>query len=148
MASLNQVQIIGNLGQDPVIRHTADGKAIANFSLATTESWKDKNSGEKKEVTEWHRCVAYEKLAEIVGEYVKKGSQLFVQGALKTRKWTDKDGVEKHTTEITVKELKMIGAKPAGDSNAPPQQRAARPAAKPAPASSAMDDYSDSDIPF
>jgi single-strand DNA-binding protein len=148
MASLNKVTLIGNLGRDPEIRYTADGKPIANFSLATTESWKDKTTGEKKESTEWHRCVAYEKLAEIIGQYVKKGSQLYIEGQLKTRKWTDKDGVEKYTTEITVKELKMIGSKPAGDSGEQqqqPQQRAARPAAKPAPASSAMDD---DDIPF
>jgi single-strand DNA-binding protein len=145
MASLNQVQLIGNLGQDPVIRHTAEGKVIANFSLATTESWKDKTSGEKKEVTEWHRCVAYDKLAEIIGEYVKKGSQLFVQGSLKTRKWADRDGVEKYTTEIIVKELKMIGTKPTGDSGRQSQQHVVRPSVKPAPQSNAMDD---DDIPF
>jgi single-strand DNA-binding protein len=148
MASLNKATLIGNLGRDPEIRYTADGKPIANFSIATTESWKDKNSGEKKEATEWHRCVAYDKLAEIIGQYVKKGSQLYIEGQLKTRKWTDKDGAEKYTTEITVKELKMIGSKPAGDSGEQQQQRAARPAAKPAPASSAMEDYDDSAIPF
>jgi single-strand DNA-binding protein len=109
MASLNKVMIIGNLGRDPEVRYTADQAAIANISLATTSSWKDKNSGEKKEETEWHRVVFYGKLAEIVGQYAKKGRPLYVEGRLKTRKWTDKDGVEKYTTEIVADQMQLLG---------------------------------------
>jgi single-strand DNA-binding protein len=111
MASLNKVMIIGNLGRDPEVRYTADGAAIANISLATTSSWKDKNSGEKKEETEWHRVVFYNKLAEIVGQYAKKGRPLYVEGRLKTRKWTDKDGVEKYTTEIVADQMQLLGSR-------------------------------------
>ena len=111
MASLNKVMIIGNLGRDPEVRYTADGAAIANISLATTSSWKDKNSGEKKEETEWHRVVFYNKLAEIVGQYAKKGRPLYVEGRLKTRKWTDKDGVEKFTTEIVADQMQLLGSR-------------------------------------
>jgi single-strand DNA-binding protein len=99
--SINKVILVGNVGQEPEIRTTQDGREIASFSLATSESWKDKNSGEKKEKTEWHRIVVFSAgLAGIVKSYVKKGSKLYIEGALQTRKWTDKDGVEKYTTEI------------------------------------------------
>jgi single-strand DNA-binding protein len=111
MASLNKVMIIGNLGRDPEVRYTADQAAIANISLATTSSWKDKNTGEKKEETEWHRVVFYGKLAEIVGQYAKKGRPLYVEGRLKTRKWTDKDGVEKYTTEIVADQMQLLGSR-------------------------------------
>ena len=109
MASLNKVMIIGNIGKDPEVRYTPDGAAIANLSLATTSQWKDKNSGEKKEETEWHRVVFYNRLAEIVGEYAKKGRPLYVEGRLKTRKWTDKEGIEKYTTEIVADQMQLLG---------------------------------------
>jgi len=100
--SLNKVTLIGSVGKDPDIRKTQDGKLIASFSLATSESWKDKSSGERKQNTEWHRIVIFGQLAEIVEKYVKKGSKLYVEGQLKTREWADKDGVKKYTTEIVL----------------------------------------------
>ena len=111
MASLNKVMIIGNIGKDPEVRYTPDGAAIANLSLATTSSWKDKNTGEKKEETEWHRVVFYNRLAEIVGEYAKKGRPLYVEGRLKTRKWTDKEGVERYTTDIVADQMQLLGSR-------------------------------------
>lgn len=111
MASLNQVQIIGNIGRDPEIRYMPDGTPTAQVSIATSETWKDRNTGELKESTEWHRVVFYKGLAEVVGKYLTKGSTLFVQGKLKTRKYTDKDGVEKYVTEIRAGELIMLGGK-------------------------------------
>lgn len=109
MASLNKVMVIGNLGKDPELRYTADGMAMANFYLATTSSWKDKTTGEKKEETEWHKIVFYGKIAEVIGQYAKKGKPLYVEGRLKTRKWTDKDGVEKYTTEIIGEQMQLLG---------------------------------------
>ena len=100
--SLNKVEIIGNLGADPEVRYMQNGNAVANLSIATTESWKDKQTGEKKELTEWHRVVLFGKLAEIAGEYLRKGSKVFIEGGLRTRKWTDQAGVERYTTEINV----------------------------------------------
>jgi len=101
--SLNKVQLIGNLGQDPEIRSTQDGRELANFSLATTENWKDKNTGERQSKTEWHRIVVFSQgLVGVIKNYVKKGSKLYIEGALQTRKWTDKSGVEKYTTEIVL----------------------------------------------
>ena len=166
MASVNKVIIVGNLGRDPETRYMPNGEAVTNIAVATTESWKDKNSGEKKEQTEWHRITFYRKLAEIAGQYLKKGSSVYVEGRLQTRKWTDKDGVEKYTTEIIADSMQMLGGRPGGGgggggapmdddySSAPaPRQNtgggnaggAARPAAsKPAPNFSDMDD----DIPF
>lgn len=117
MASVNKWIGIGNLGKDVEMRYTASGDAIANFSIACTENWKDKNSGEKKEQTEWVRCTVFGKLAEICGTWLKKGSQVYIEGSLRTRKWTDKENVERYTTEIKVDEMKMLGAKPAGQSN-------------------------------
>lgn len=103
MASLNKVMLIGNVGKDPEIRSTQDGKEIANFSIATSESWKDKNTGERKEKTEWHKIVIFnQNLAAVVRNYVRKGSKLYIEGQLQTRKWTDKDGVEKYSTEIVL----------------------------------------------
>lgn len=119
MASLNQVQLIGNLGADPETRFTTSGEAVCNIRLATTDSWKDKATGEQKEATEWHRVVFYRRLAEVAGQYLKKGSQVFIQGRIKTRKWTDKDGVEKYTTEIEATEMKMLGGKREGGNDAP-----------------------------
>lgn len=100
--SLNKVEIIGNLGNDPEIRYMPSGGAVANLSIATTESWKDKTTGEKKEQTEWHRVVIFGKLAEIAGEYLRKGSKVFIEGSLRTRKWQDHAGVDRYTTEINV----------------------------------------------
>ena len=129
MASINKVILVGNLGADPETRYMPNGDAVANIRLATTESWKDKDSGEKKEITEWHRVVFYRKLAEIVGQYLKKGSSVYVEGRIRTRKWQDKEGQERYTTEIEANEMQMLGGKPAGDSaqsQQKPQQRNAQ----------------------
>lgn len=115
MASLNQAQLIGNLGRDPELRTFPSGDRVTNISIATTERWKDKESGEMKEATEWHRVVFHNRLAEIADEYLVKGSQVFVQGRIKTKKWTDKDGVERYTTEIHASEMKMLGSREGGD---------------------------------
>ena len=148
MASLNKVLIIGNLGNDPETRFTPGGDAVANFSVATTESWKDKSSGEKKELTEWHRCSVFGKLAEICGQYLKKGSQVYIEGKLQTRKWTDKEGVERYTTEVKVSEMRMLGSKPEGSSSAP-RSEPSRPAQGSAPSGKkpSFEDMDD-DIPF
>jgi single-strand DNA-binding protein len=115
---VNKVILVGNLGRDPDVHYTADGSAIANLALATSESWRDKVTGEQKEKTEWHRVVIFGKLAEIAGEYLRKGSQVYIEGALQTRKWTDRDGTEKYTTEVVVNvggTLQMLGGKTSGD---------------------------------
>ena len=111
MASVNKVILVGNLGADPETRYMPNGDAVANIRLATTESWKDKSSGEKKEITEWHRVVFYRKLAEIVGQYLKKGSSVYVEGRIRTRKWQDKEGQERYTTEIEANEMQMLGGR-------------------------------------
>lgn len=111
MASVNKVILVGNLGRDPEMRYMPSGDAICNITVATTESWKDKTSGEKKELTEWHRVAFFGRLAEIAGQYLKKGSQVYVEGSLRTRKYTDKDGVEKYATEIRADEMKMLGSR-------------------------------------
>jgi single-strand DNA-binding protein len=168
MASVNKVIIVGNLGRDPEMRTFPSGDRVANVTIATTDKWKDKQSGEMKEATEWHRVVFNGRLAEIAGEYLRKGSQVYVEGSLRTRKWTDQAGVEKFTTEIRADQMQMLGSRqgmggPApsddggGYDNAPrrpPAAPAARPAgAAPAPrqapakSSSGFDDMDD-DIPF
>jgi single-strand DNA-binding protein len=158
MASVNKVILIGNLGRDPETRYSADGAAITNVTIATSESWKDKATGEKKEITEWHRVVFFERLAEVAGEYLRKGSPVYVEGRLQTRKWTDKEGVERYTTEIRADRMQMLGSRqgagaPAGggadldDTPAPaPAARGggSRPAQKPAANIADLDD----DIPF
>jgi single-strand DNA-binding protein len=111
MASVNKVIVIGNLGKDPEIRYSPNGGAICNVRLATTRNWKDKVSGEKKEETEWHSVVFYDRLAEIAGEYLKKGRPVYVEGRLKTRKWQDKEGVERYTTEIIATEMLLLGGR-------------------------------------
>jgi len=154
MASVNKVILIGNLGRDPEVRYMPDGGAITNISIATTENWKDKN-GEKQEKTEWHRVAFFGKLAEIAGEYLKKGSQVYVEGRLQTRKWQDKDGNDKYTTEIVADRMQMLGSRQGmggggAEREAPDRGEAARPAGKPAgakPAGSKFDDFED-DIPF
>jgi single-strand DNA-binding protein len=114
MASVNKVILVGNLGADPETRYMPNGDAVANIRLATTESWKDKASGEKREITEWHRVVFYRKLAEIVGQYLKKGSAVYVEGRIRTRKWQDKEGQERYTTEIEANEMQMLGGRSGG----------------------------------
>lgn len=111
MASINKVILVGNLGRDPETRYMPDGGAVTNVSIATTDTWKDKASGEKKEATEWHRVVFFNRLAEIAGEYLKKGSQVYVEGRLRTRKWQDKEGLEKYTTEIVCDTMQMLGGR-------------------------------------
>ena len=113
MASVNKVILIGNLGKDPDIRYMPNGEAVANITLATSETWKDK-TGAKQEKTEWHRVTFYRKLAEIVGEYLKKGNSVYVEGRLETRKWTDKTGTDRYTTEIIANEMRMLGSKSGG----------------------------------
>jgi single-strand DNA-binding protein len=108
---INKVILVGNLGQDPEVRYTQSGSAIANISIATTDSWTDKASGQRQDRTEWHRVVFFNRLAEIVGEYLRKGSQVYVEGALRTRKWQDQAGVEKYTTEIVASEMQMLGGR-------------------------------------
>ncbi len=114
MASVNKVIIVGNLGRDPEMRYMPSGDAIANVAVATSYKSKDKNTGEQKELTEWHRISFFGKLAEIVGQYLKKGSTVYVEGRLQTRKYTDKDGVEKYATDIVAESMQMLGGKPAG----------------------------------
>lgn len=111
---INKVILIGNLGADPEVRYTQNNTAIANISIATSETWKDKQTGEPREQTEWHRCVAYRRLAEIAGEYLKKGSKVYVEGRLQTRKWQGQDGVERYTTEIVINDLQMLDGRPGG----------------------------------
>lgn len=141
MASVNKVILVGNLGKDPDTRFLPDGKAVCNFSIATTEAWKVKDTGEKKEATEWHRVSTFGRLAEICGEYLKKGSQVYIEGKLRTRKWQDKDGQDRYTTEIVADQMVMLGGKSAGAGDAP---------SKPKPHSAAADGFpEDSDsIPF
>jgi single-strand DNA-binding protein len=111
MASVNKVILVGNLGRDPETRYTADGAAITNIRVATTDSWKDKASGEKKEQTEWHTVVFFGRLAEIAGEYLKKGRSVYVEGRLRTRKWQDKEGQDRYTTEIVAENMQMLGSR-------------------------------------
>ena len=152
MASVNKVILVGNLGADPETRYTQGGDAVCSIRLATTDSYKDKNSGEKREVTEWHRVVFYRKLAEIAGQYLKKGSQVYIEGRIKTRKWQDKDGQDRYTTEIEADTMQMLGGRgQGGDSAGAPAPRqqgngGGGPARRPAP-SGGMNDFED-DIPF
>lgn len=152
---LNKVMLIGNLGADPEIRYTGSGSAVANVRLATAEAWRDRESGEQQERTEWHRVVFFSRLAEIVGEYLRKGSQIYVEGRLQTRKWQDRDGNDRYTTEIVANEMQMLGGRGGGSGAAPgddsrgapaPQQRSA-PAQAAAAGEAPMGDFDD-DIPF
>jgi len=169
MASINKVILIGNLGRDPEVRYTPNGAAVCNVSVATTRNWKDKNSGDKVEETEWHRVVFYDRLAEIAGEYLKKGRPVYVEGRLKTRKWQDKDGKDNYTTEIVAEQMQLLGGREGGGGGGygggnqgggddfnqeAPSRPATRPAAaqRPAPAPAAKSstgfDDMDDDIPF
>ncbi|WP_336579302.1 single-stranded DNA-binding protein [Alcaligenes sp. CHO6] len=162
MASVNKVILVGNLGRDPEVRYSAEGAAICNISIATTSQWKDRTSGEKREETEWHRVVFYNRLAEIAGEYLRKGRPVYVEGRLRTRKWTGQDGQERFTTEIIAEEMQMLGGgrgsedvsgapepqpqgKPAGKRPAKQAGKKAKPEAP--PASDNLADMTD-DIPF
>ena len=162
MASVNKVILVGNLGRDPEVRFMPNGEAVCNFSIATTDSWKDK-SGQKQERTEWLNIVMYRKLAEIAGEYLKKGRPVYVEGRLQTRKWQTKEGQDRYTTEIIADQMQMLGGRDGGGSNtyeamdedqsmpSPSQQSAARPtqtAPASAPASGGDFDAFEDDIPF
>lgn len=139
---INSCHLIGNLGQDPETRFTPEGRAITNFTIATSDSWKDKNSGQKMEKTEWHRIVAFGKVAEIIGEYAKKGSKVYVQGKIQTRKWQDKDGADKWTTEIVVNQFQLLDRKESQQTaNAASQQAQA-------PSQAMPNNFDDSDLPF
>lgn len=169
MASVNKVILVGNLGKDPEVRFMPNGEAVCNFSIATTDSWKDK-SGAKQERTEWHNIVMYRKLAEIAGEYLKKGRPVYVEGRLQTRKWQTKEGQDRYTTEVIADQMQMLGGRDGAGSNssydgsmdqssgssdfdqsssnqAPAKQAPAQAVAKPATAGSGFDDFED-DIPF
>ena len=139
---INKAILVGNLGADPELRNTAGGSAVANLSVATSEAWRDKESGETKEQTEWHRVVMFNRLAEIAGEYLRKGSKVYIEGKIQTRKWQDKDGTDRYTTEIVAREMQMLDSK--GESQ--PQQR--QQPARQAPAPSTQRDPLDEDIPF
>ena len=143
---VNKVILVGNVGQDPETKSTANGSAVANLSLATSESWKDKQTGQQQERTEWHRVTFFNRLAEIVGEYVKKGSKIYIEGSLRTRKWQDQSGQDRYTTEIVASELQMLdsreGAQGASPQQSPRPQQQAQPPAPPAK------DSFDDDIPF
>lgn len=123
---VNKVTIMGNLGQDPEVKYTANGSAIANITVATSDSWKDKNTGEQREKTEWHRIVLFDKTAEIAGEYLRKGSQVYIEGKLQTRKWQDQNGQDRYTTEVVVQwpvgQMQLLGGKPQGQQPAQQQQ--------------------------
>ena len=140
MASVNKVILVGNLGKDHEIRYMTSGDAVCNFSIATSESWKDKN-GEKIEKTEWHNISTFKKLAEICGEYLKKGSSVYIEGKLQTRKWQDKEGKDRYTTEIIADRMQMLGGKPSWERSEPkePSNKAREPGS--------FDDFED-DIPF
>ncbi|HLQ01926.1 MAG TPA: single-stranded DNA-binding protein [Burkholderiales bacterium] len=154
MASVNKVILVGNLGRDPETRYNPEGGAITNISVATTDTWKDKASGEKQERTEWHRVVFFNRLAEIAGEYLKKGSQVYVEGSLRTRKWKDKEGQERTTTEIVADRMQMLGSRQ-GSGDAGGRERSSE-AKEPVPAGEAVPakkpagkfDDMDDDIPF
>lgn len=142
MASLNKVMLIGNLGRDPEVRYTPGGSPVANFTMATTDRWSDAASGEKKERTEWHRIVVWGKQAEIVGEYMRKGRQVFVEGSLQTREWTDRDGNKRYTTEVRAQRVQMLGRADEARNEMPAS------AGTPAVAEADAGGYEEDDIPF
>jgi len=151
MASVNKVLIVGNLGRDPEMRTFPSGDQVANVTVATTDKWKDKQSGEMREATEWHRVVFNGRLAEIAGQYLRKGSQVYVEGSLRTRKWTDQAGVEKYSTEIRADNMQMLGGRPEGGDAprqaAPAPRQAPPPQRAPQPQSSGFEE-DPGDIPF
>lgn len=148
---VNKVILIGNLGQDPEIKSTANGASIANFSVATSESWKDKATGQQQERTEWHRVVAFNRLAEIIGQYVKKGSKIYIEGSLRTRKWQDQNGQDRYTTEIVANEMQMLDSRGGGSGSSYADGGASRSSSAPvsnAPAASDPGWGADDEIPF
>ncbi len=148
--SVNKVILVGRLGKDPETRYMTNGEAVTNVTLATSENWKDKN-GEKQEKTEWHSLVFYRRLAEVAGEYLKKGSQIYVEGKIQTRKWQDKEGKDRYTTEIIVNEMQMLGSKTGGAGSFEVVEKSApasSSAPKSAPAAKGNFDNFDDDIPF
>lgn len=148
MRGVNRVILVGTLGQDPEVKYTQSGSAITNISVATSEQWTDKNSGQKQERTEWHRVVFFGKLAEIAGEYLRKGSKVYIEGSLRTRKWQDQQGQDRYTTEVVADEMQMLDSKPQ-DGGQQRQAPAARPQQQAAPSAQAgaFDGFYD-DIPF
>ena len=154
MASVNKVILIGNLGKDPETRYLPSGEAVTSFSIATSETWKDKTSGEKKEATEWHRISAFGKLAEICGEYLRKGSPVYIEGSLRTRKWQDKEGQDRYTTEIRADQMRMLGSRGGGDGGGSAMREPAAASSggggskAPAKKSGGSFDDMDDDIPF
>ena len=167
MASINKVILIGNLGRDPEVRYTPSGAAVCNLRLATTRNWKSRDTGERQEETEWHSVVLYDRQAEIAGEYLKKGRAVYIEGRLKTRKWQDKDGNDRYTTEVVADTMQLLGGRDSGGgdeggggggygresegggtSSSRPAPAPRAPAPRPAPKSSAGIDEMDDDIPF
>jgi len=157
---INKVILVGNIGRDPEVRYTSNGGAVANITLATTEQWRDKQSGQTQERTEWHRVVMFGRLGEIAGEYLKKGSQVYIEGKLQTRKWQDQSGQDRYTTEIVASDMQMLGGRGAGggtadfnqDSDPGYGQQAPKSGGMPSPAAGggAVDNFDDfdDDIPF
>ncbi|MBU4317109.1 MAG: single-stranded DNA-binding protein [Proteobacteria bacterium] len=143
MSGINKAIILGRLGKDPEVRYTQDGRAIANFSVATSEEWKDKSTGEKVERTEWHRIVAFNKLGEICGEYLSKGQQVYIEGKIQTREWTDKDSNKRYTTEIVASSVQFLGSK-----NDTPQAPRAQQEQKNSYGDPSYPEPPDDDIPF
>jgi len=149
---VNKVILVGNLGADPEVRYTAGGSAVTNLSLATSEQWKDKQTGERQERTEWHKVVLFGRLAEIAGEYLGKGRQVYVEGNLRTRKWQGQDGQDRYTTEVVAREMQMLGGRGSGGSasfdDAPRPQPRQQPASSPRTADTGPEEDFDDDIPF
>ena len=145
---VNKVILVGNLGSDPEVRYTPAGAAVANVVLATSTSWRDKQSGELNERTEWHRLAFFNRLAEIVGEYLRKGSKIYVEGALRTRKWQDKAGVDRYTTEIIVNEMHMLDSRAGAIPGMDPQMVGVGGFAADADSADSVGDFTDDDIPF
>ena len=141
---INKVILIGNCGRDPETRYMPSGGAVTKVSIATSESWKDKQTGEQKDRTEWHNVVFFGRLGEIAGEYLRKGSQVYIEGSLRTNKWQDKSGNDRYTTEIVASEMQMLGGRPGGESFAPAGESASRPE----PAAAMAEEGFDDDIPF
>jgi single-strand DNA-binding protein len=144
---VNKVILVGTLGADPDTRYTPSNAAVTNLSIATNESWKDKQSGEQKEKTEWHRVVMFNRLAEIATEYLRKGSQVYIEGKIQTRKWEDKEGKDRWTTEVVANEMQMLGSRSSGSNSAPSSMEGAPSSNVSAPKPQSSDDFDD-DIPF
>ena len=152
---VNKVILVGSLGRDPEVKYGANGNAIASMTLATSEQWKDKNSGESKEKTEWHRTVAFGRTAEVIGEYLKKGSQIYVEGKLQTRKWQDQNGQDRYTTEVVINDMQMLGGRntqESGSAGNPAPHNAGSGAKNTSPSASTegnqFNDFEDDGIPF